>query len=235
MSYTAGDQIKRALRLLGVLAEGETPSADEYADSLMALNQMLDSWSTERLAVYATQDQAFTWTAGNASRTLGPSGNFVGVRPIQLDDSTYYVYNGVSYIPNIINQLQYDSISVKTVTSTLPQVLFVNMDNPNITMYLYPVPTADLAFHFISVTALSEPANTSTTLAFPPGYMRAFAYNLACEIAPEFGIEPSAQVKCIAIASKRDLKRINNPEDLLSMPASILPNMPAGNIYTGWL
>lgn len=234
MSYTAGDQIKRALRLLGVLAEGETPSADEYADSLMALNQMIDSWSTERLAVYTTTDQAFTWTASNASRTIGPTGNFVGTRPIALDDSTYYVYNGVSYTPTLINQQQYNSISVKTITSTLPQVLFINMDNPNATMYLYPVPSADLAFHFISVTPLSEPATTGTTLAFPPGYMRAFAYNLACEIAPEFGIEPPQQVKRIAMTSKRDLKRINNPEDLMSMPAAILPNLPAGNIYTGW-
>ena len=52
-TYTAGDQINRALRLLGVLAEGESPSASESRDALVALNQMLDSWDTERLAVFA--------------------------------------------------------------------------------------------------------------------------------------------------------------------------------------
>lgn len=31
-TYTAGDQINRALRLLGVLAEGETPSASVSQD-----------------------------------------------------------------------------------------------------------------------------------------------------------------------------------------------------------
>ena len=59
MSTTAGDQINAALRLIGQLAEGETPSAATSQDALVALNQMLDSWSTERLAVYSTQDQVY--------------------------------------------------------------------------------------------------------------------------------------------------------------------------------
>ena len=45
--YTAGDQINRALRLLGVLAEGETPSASVSQDALMALNQMIDFGQAE--------------------------------------------------------------------------------------------------------------------------------------------------------------------------------------------
>ncbi|MEY2916064.1 MAG: hypothetical protein RL454_993, partial [Actinomycetota bacterium] len=49
MSTTAGDQINGALRLLGVLAEGETPSSATSQDALNAMNQMLDSWNTERL------------------------------------------------------------------------------------------------------------------------------------------------------------------------------------------
>ncbi len=51
-TYTAGDQINRALRLLGILAEGETPSASMSQDALMAMNQMIESWSIERLSVF---------------------------------------------------------------------------------------------------------------------------------------------------------------------------------------
>ena len=69
MSTTAGDQINAALRLIGQLAEGETPSAATSQDALAALNQMLDSWSIERLSVYNTQDQVFTWPANNAIAT----------------------------------------------------------------------------------------------------------------------------------------------------------------------
>jgi hypothetical protein len=232
---TAGDQINRALRLLGVLAEGETTSAAVSRDALTALNQMIDSWNTERLSVFSTQDQVFTWPTSTISRTLGPSGDFVGNRPILLDDSTYFrdPSTNVSFGIKIINQQQYDGIAVKTVTSTYPQVLWVNMTYPNIEMYIYPVPTRLLEWHFISVEELTQPATLATLLTFPPGYLRAFTYNLAMEIAPEFGVEPSPQVQRIAMTSKRNLKRINNPDDIMSLPYSLVATRQRFNIYAG--
>ena len=234
-TYSAGDQINRALRLLGVLAEGETPSAAASQDALMALNQMLDSWNTERLMIYNTIDQVFTWSAGEITRHLGPTGEFVGLRPVLLDDSTYYRDPGtnVSFGIKFINQQQYDGIAVKTVTSTYPQVMWINMEFPNISMSVYPKPTRDLEWHFISVQELAQPAELSTVLYFPPGYLRAFTYNLAMEIAPEFGVEPSPQVSRIAMTSKRDLKRINNPDDVMSMPYSLIATRQRFNIYAG--
>lgn len=239
-TYTAGDQINRALRLLGVLAEGETPSASESQDALMALNQMIDSWNTERLSVFSTIDQKVLWPVGEINATLGPTGSLVrlngtAVRPILVDDATYFrdPQTNVSYGIKLINQQQYDGIAVKTVTSTYPQVMFVNNTFPDLDIYIYPKPTRELEFHFISVEELTQPATLDTELHFPPGYMRAFAYNLAMEIAPEFGVEPSAQVQRIAMTSKRDLKRINNPDDVMSMPYAIVATRQRYNIYAG--
>jgi hypothetical protein len=232
---TAGETINGALRLLGVLAEGETPSAETSQDALRAMDQMIDSWNTERLSVFSTQDQVFTWPAGILSRTLGPSGNFVGNRPILLDDATYFKdpSTGVSYGIKMINQQQYDGIAVKTVSSTFPQVIFTNMTYPDIEMFIYPRPTRDLEWHFISVEELTQPATLNTVLTFPPGYLRAFRYNLACELAPEFGVEPAPQVQRIAMTSKRNLKRINNPDDIMSMPYSIIATRQRYNIFAG--
>ena len=233
-TYTAGDQINRALRLLGILAEGETPSAAMSQDALMAMNQMIESWNIERLSVFCTQDQVFTWPSGLLSRTLGPTGDFVGNRPVLFDDATYFkAPNGVSYGIKFINQQQYDGIAVKTVTSTYTQVIFANMTYPNVEMFVYPRPTQDLEWHFISVQELDQPAQLVTELHFPPGYLRAFTYNLAMEIAPEFGVEPSPQVQRIAMTSKRNLKRINNPDDVMSIPYAIVATRQRFNIYAG--
>ena len=232
---TAGDQINRALRLIGTLAEGETPSAETANDSLIALNQMIDSWNTERLSVFSTQDQVFTWPANEISRTIGPTGDFVGNRPVQLMDSTYFIGpNGVSYSPAFINEDQYNNIAQKTISSTYPQVIFVNNTFPDTTMKIYPRPTQDLVWHFISVQELSQPATLATELYFPPGYLRAFTYNLACELAPEFGVEPSPTVQRIAMTSKRNLKRINNPDDVMSIPYAVVARRNRFNIYTGY-
>lgn len=234
-TITVGDQINRALRLLGVLAEGETASAATAQDSLMAFQQMVDSWNTERLSVFSTQDQVFNWPVGEIRQSLGPTGDFVGNRPILLDDATYFrdPQTNVSYGIKIINQQQYDGIAVKTVTSTYPQVIFVNNTYPNIDMFIYPRPTRLLEWHFISVEELTKPATLATELAFPPGYLRAFTYNLACEIAPEFGVDPSQQVVRIAMTSKRNLKRINNPDDVMSLPYPLVATRQRYNIYSG--
>ena len=199
------------------------------------MNQMIDSWNTERLSVFSTQDQVVTWPASTLSRTLGPTGDIVGLRPVLVDDATYFrdPANGISYGLKLINQQQYNGIAVKTVTSSYPQVMWVNMTYPNIELYVYPVPTRTLEFHIVSVDELSTPANLATDLAFPPGYLRAFRYNLACEIAPEFGVEPSRQVQRIAMTSKRNLKRINNPDDIMALPYSIVATRQRFNIFAG--
>ena len=231
ITTTVYDQITGALRLIGQLAEGEQPSADTAQDALTAFQQLVDSWNTERLSVFSTQDQVRIWPAGTMRLTLGPTGDLVGNRPVLVDDATYFKYNNVSYGIKLINQQQYDGIAVKTVQSTYPQVMFVNMTYPDIEMYVYPVPNSTLEFHFISVEELTQPASLSTSLAFPPGYLRAFKYNLACEIANEFGIEPPQTVQRIAMTSKRNLKRINNPDDVMSLPYPLVARQQRYNIY----
>jgi hypothetical protein len=260
---TTRELLSGAHRLLGLVNSGNVLPEAVYQDNLVALNQMIDSWNTERLAVFCTQDQTYLWPAGTRVQTLGPTGDFIfflgtqssepigtqnndfialeednpnsSFRPILLDDSTYFrdPTTNVSYGIKFINQLQYNNIAVKTVQSTYPQVMWVNMTFPDITMTVYPVPNRVLEFHFISVQTLANPATLETTLAFPPGYLRAFRYNLALELAPEFNVEPSAEVRRIAMYSKRNLKRINNPDDLMAMPYSLMARRNRYNIYAG--
>jgi len=230
---TAAELINGSLRLLGVLAEGEEPSVAVMQDSIMAMNQMIQSWDTERLSVFSTQDQVFTWPAYTMSRTIGPTGDFVGNRPIEIDDATYFKdpSSGLSFGIKIINQQQYDGIAFKTVTSTYPQVMWINNTFPDMEITVYPVPIKALEWHIISVETLTEVSSVATDMYFPPGYLRAFRYNLACELAPEFGVEPSPQVQRIAMSSKRNIKRINFPGDLMAIPYPIVATRQRYNIY----
>ena len=235
MTTTAAELIDGSLRLIGQLAEEETPSAATAQGALTALNQMLDSWNTERLAVYTTQDQMFSWLPGLATRSLGPTGDFIGTRPVLLEDSTYFrdASTNVSFGIKFINQQQYNGIAVKTVTSTYPQVMFINMAYPNITMTIYPVPTRVLEWHFISVLEITKPVNLASDILLPPGYVRAFRYNLALEFCNEFGVEPMPQTARIAMTSKRNLKRVNQDDGVMSIPYPIVATRQRFNIYAG--
>lgn len=226
-TYTAGELIKRALRLLGVLASGEEPEASELSDSLMAFNQMVDSWSTERLTVFGTQEQVFTWPAGEATRTLGPAADFNGVCPVELGQGTYFVLDGTSYTLTIINREQYSGIAVKTVTSQVPQFIFPNMTTPGgvaeatLEMTLYTVPSQDLEIHIIGVVPLTQVTADSDTIYVPQGYYEAYVYNLAMRLAPEFGVSPSRDVRQTASKSRTNIKRINNPNKVMTLPLPI--------------
>lgn len=231
---TASSYINGALRLIGQLAEGETPSAETSSDALSVFNDMIDSWNTERLSVYTTQDEPFTWGANVTSKTMGPTGDFATTRPILLSDATYFTSGTLSYPLTLINREQYSAIALKGDTSTMPQLLFVDMTMPDATLYLWPVPTQAITFHAVSVLQLSEAALLSTSIVVPPGYRRSFKSNLAVEIASEFGVAAPPQVVRIAISSKRNIRRINNPNDLMSMPYALIGRRRSNfNIFSG--
>lgn len=231
---TAADQIKGGLRLIGQLAQGEEPDADTYADALTALNQMLDSWSTERLSIFCLQTQTFTWPSNTRVRTVGPTGQLVGLRPVLVDPSTFYTFGNLRYNLAQVNVDQYNSIALIAATSTMPQVMYANMTMPDATLSLWPIPTSSIELSLVSVQELSQPATLTTELVVPPGYLKAYRYALAVEIATEFGIEPPPTVKRQADLSKRTIKRINNPDLQMGMPYSLVGRRKNNfNIFNG--
>ena len=76
------DIISRALKDIGALASGETPTPEEAQDALDMMNDMLDQWSNEDMMVYNTTEIIFPVVSGQTQYTIGPSGdigsNFTG-------------------------------------------------------------------------------------------------------------------------------------------------------------
>lgn len=77
---TANDLIAGALRFINVLPSGEALAADEAADALETLNDLLESLSTDQGAIFCTQERIFTFTPGQYQYTIGnyDGGEFAG-------------------------------------------------------------------------------------------------------------------------------------------------------------
>lgn len=71
VTVTAQDIIYKSLRLLGVLASGEAPTAAEAQDSLYSLNSMIDSFSANPQFYYYSQDEKFSLTASQRIYAMG--------------------------------------------------------------------------------------------------------------------------------------------------------------------
>lgn len=214
---TAREIIADAHRLLGLVSSGNSLPEAVFQDNLAAFNLLVQSWNTERMSVFCEQDQVVTWPSATRQGTIGPTGSLARVdlatatRPVQVQPSSYFVdpTSNLSYPVAMVNQQQYNSLSLKTVTSTYPQVLWVNPTFPDVTLTVYPVPTIPLQMHVVSVEELTGPATLSTTISLPPGYLRAFKFAMAVELAPEFGMDAPAQVTRLAAVSKRAIRRLN--------------------------
>lgn len=207
---TALDLIKGAMRLIGAIESGETPSSEESSDGLSALNAMLDAWSVERLMVYQILQEPFSLSAGTASYTIGSGGTWNTARPVRIDSAFIRDSDGLDYPIEIITKDRYDAIADKT-TQSRPEWLYYYTAYPLGTIYWYSVPDATYTAYLNSWKQLQSFAGLATDLALPPGYERAIKYNLALEIAPEYNRMPSAVVVEVANESKAALKSANAP------------------------
>lgn len=231
MPRTVIEIIKRAHRLIGVYSIGETPSSDESVDGLIALNAMLDEWATENLMTSVQVLDTIPLTANVGSYTIGATGAVVTGRPDTLSDSSYIDYLGVSYPLTIATLEEYNAIVLKTTTSTMPFMLWYNPTTPNGTLTVFPKPTLSMTLKLWSIKPIAY-VNLTDTVALPPAYENAIAYNLACTLALEFGMPVSNMLAKNAAMSKKKVKRRNYQPIVMGFRADI-PSQSGFNIDTG--
>lgn len=216
---TAREFLTKTMSLIGAISSGDAITASEAADGLVSLNDLLESWSTQGLLIPATVREAFNLIAGQAAYTIGVGGGFNTSRPMNIHAASW-IKTGSSpelEIPlGIYNIQQWADITGKDVQSEIPSGLYLENNSPLATINLYPVPNAVNKIALYSFKPLTAIATLETALALPPGYNRALRYNLAVELAIEYGRKVSPNVDLIARESKADLMRTNTKPSYLT-------------------
>lgn len=202
--------INRSYRILGAIGSGVSPTTDETADALTALNAMLDGWMNDKLMVYSQQNITVPLVAGTASYTIGASGATVtATAPVKVDYA-FVRKSNLDYQVKLIDDLKYDAIVQKTATSDIPEYAYFNATHPNATITVFPVPNAVNNLYLSVWTPYTAIAAATETFSLPNGYEEAVVYNLAIRLAPEF---PTLQLNPAAIEmakqSLASIKRVN--------------------------
>jgi hypothetical protein len=196
---TARQIIKKSLQKIGVLVKGEEPSADEANDALDSLNQLIQSWSNDSAVIPSRAWETFTLTSGVSTYTMGVGQTFNTSRPTNIIAG--YTRNGsIDTMLTVIGDESYNSISFKALTG-IPQFLNYDNANPVDNLRLYPVPVSAYPIFLLTEKPLVTISTLDTTIDLPPGYERALIYNLAAELAPEYGQAPDQSIFKIAAES----------------------------------
>lgn len=233
---TARDLINGSARLLGILGSGEVLQASEASDALSALNDMLSVWSVENLLIYGKTEEEFPLVAGQQSYTMGVGGNFNTTRPQRIENASVRIVNGsTTYdLPiEIFNQDQWSSIAIKSVNSNIPTKLFAQGTYPLETILLWPIPAAVKTLVLWTWKPFSSFATLDSVVSFPPAYAKAIRYNLALELGPEYGKEPSGLVIAEASEAKGAIKRMNQKPSYMSTDPALISQSPTFNWLTG--
>ena len=229
----AMDLIRRSMGLINAVAAGEIPSDADLNDGLITLNEMIDSWNLQSLAVYATANEQWDLVPGKATYQWGVGASlpdFTTARPVEINNVTC-VRNGFTTPVLIINQVEYDSISLKSTSQPLVERLLYVNDYPLGLVTLYPVPSEVVTLSIDSLNALTGPVSLQTVLAFPPGYLRALRYNLAVELWPEYTNTTTdmASIKKIAADSFGEIKKSN-----MVQPVTTFESIPGVQTGRDW-
>lgn len=226
---TARNIITKALQKNGVLTKGETPSGDEASDALDALNALISSWTNDSLLIYGRLSESFPLVGGQAAYTIGTGGDFNTARPTQILSAFTRIGN-IDYDIDIISDIEYDGITQKNIQSSIPEVMFYNGNSPLGTITIYPVPTGG-TLHIRTEKELTEFTTLDTDIEFPPGWERALIYNLAVELAPEYGQPVTEAIYTIAMDALNKIKTAVARNKTMNMFGYSGSNR---NIFTGW-
>ena len=163
------------------------------------------------------------------------SGTIIDMRrPLKIVSAFCRTSAGADTTILVASRERYNEIADKDLAGT-PTRLYYDRLYPSGEIYLYPVPSVstldlhlDLWLPFVTITA----AAVDTDINLPSEYLLAFRWNLAAELAPEFGKNVTEFIFTRAVDTKNVIRMLNSlpPKPLsMSTPIPIVNQQPASN------
>lgn len=183
---TGLEYIKGALEILGVYSPDNDLEDSDGNLGLRFLNAMLDGWTADVGPVYAETQESFALTTAKIQYTIGPTGDFVTTRPVNMIRASIRDAQDVDHKLDLQPNSEYQDFALKDPGSSLSWALGYNMTFPNVTLLFYPPPDSSYSLRLTSYKALSA-ATLASTYSVPPGYDESIIWNLAVRLAPTYG------------------------------------------------
>lgn len=241
LATTASELINSAFRLIGVLGAEEIPPANMSNLALGVLNQMIDAMTAQQYMNQTVARTVFNPTVLKQTYTLGPNGDFNMPRPPRVPNISILTNQGQQELElqlSMLNVVEWQNIPVKNTQSALAQCCYNDNSFPLMNLNFWPIVNATpFGFAIYSwFQNLDYFADLSkTAYMFAQGNLKMLRYNLAVDLAGEFGgdAEKFPLILKIAQDSKALVKSINIPEELMTCEVAVLDGGRTG-IYN-WL
>lgn len=181
--------IQEALELTGVIAEGETPNANQITSASTTLNLILKSWATDGLHLWKIRKYIIPLVAGQGvynTTTLAMP------KPLKLIEAYLQDIATSTTSPlTIISREEYNLLNNPAQTAS-PTQIYNNVNRADCDFYVYPPPDTTTAISkqiIVWVQIPMEDVTLSTDIVdIPSEWCRACTYGLALDLADKYGL-----------------------------------------------
>jgi len=191
-SVSRDDLIKGALRKIGVVPQGETPTADQITEGAFALNLMVKAWEADGMPLWAIRTTSIPLTAAVNTYSIGIGKTVNTDKPLKVlrawnRDST----SNVDIPMRILTKQEYDILGNKTSAGNPIQLYYEPQLNSG-ELKVFPTPSStDVTNNTVYIVYQRpfEDFDASTDEPdFPQEWYDAVLYGLAVRLAPEYGV-----------------------------------------------
>jgi hypothetical protein len=182
---TRNDIIKAALRKIGALAKGQTPSTEDYDEAEEALNSLVSLYATDGMPLWKRTELNVVLVPGQQTYTLS---NAVKVAQVVLRSSV----GSTQY--ELINKSLYDfnALPQGDEAEGTPVHWTFQPKIQDGTLRVWPTPDTSAASNYSLVAVVQKEFGTFTSSSdtpdFPTYWTDALIYGLAVRLAPEYGV-----------------------------------------------
>lgn len=212
-NVTRDQLIAGALRMLGVVAQGESPTAVQVTEAAEALNMMVKAFEADGMPLWGLTEYVLTMTPGVTKYQIGIGKTIPVAKPLKVIQA--WNRNNTSHVDipmRILTKHDYNMLGNKTTEGNPIQIFY----NPLLDygeLSLFPTPSAIDASQSKIVLSYQRPFEdflvSGDNPDFPQEWLEALKYGLAVRLAPEYGIDSEsrkfliqeyASVKAIALS-----------------------------------
>lgn len=175
-----------AMQDAGLLPDGQYPTPEQYAKYMRRLRDLVNTWQTQGIKLWLTQDITVPLIAGQATYTLGPSGSVNMDKPLQVVDA-YYLYSSNNVRRPLLPLAWSDWVRLGQVGNqgTITQY-FVDKRQSLLYVTFWQTPSSSEAssgsVHLVLRVQATNPTNLTETMNFPEEWRMALRWGLADDI-----------------------------------------------------
>lgn len=193
-----------ALKVLGVLAPGQTMPDEHAEDALVQFTRMCKAFNAKRLTIGSYTRTTYAWPSATSSRTIGATGQLVGTRPLWLNNASVIPNGQTNEVPlgRPMTRQEYADITDKAATAGWFSRYLFEPAAPDALITVYPVPTAAVTLVLYPPVPLESSVTLDTTVTVLDAWEEHLQYQLAKRLAVIFKQPWTALLESLAHDAK---------------------------------